>query len=154
MAGDKKKYRGAERAFAFKVLYGISFSPVQDEEALRAAFLNFPERPEGLDPADSYAWRLVLGVWTEQISLDADLSSHLRNWRMERIGRVESAILRIALFELRRNDPDAPPKVVINEAIELSKQYCDDKSRIFVNGLLDNAAKILREKKTPPAPAP
>ncbi|MDR2799797.1 MAG: transcription antitermination factor NusB [Desulfovibrio sp.] len=151
-AGKKRQYRRAERTFAFKVLYSLSFSQATDEDSLREIFLNFPERPEGLLPENNYAWNLVLGVWEEREQLDADLASRLRNWRMERVGKVESAILRIALFELRRNAPDVPPKVVINEAVELSKLYGDDKSGIFVNGVLDNAAKLARDEENPQEP--
>ncbi|MDR3176569.1 MAG: transcription antitermination factor NusB [Desulfovibrio sp.] len=152
MAAGKKQYRRAERTFAFKVLYSLSFSPATGEDSLREAFLNFPGRPEGLLPEDNYAWRLVLGVWEDRTRLDADLASHLHNWRVERVGKVESAILRIALFELKRNAPDVPPKVVINEAVELCKLYGDDKSGIFVNGVLDNAAKLTRGEENPQDP--
>ncbi|MDR1490928.1 MAG: transcription antitermination factor NusB [Desulfovibrio sp.] len=152
MTAGKKQHRRAERTFAFKVLYSLSFSPATCVDSLRQAFLNFPERPDGLPAENNYAWSLVLGVWEKREQLDADLASHLRNWRMERVGRVESAILRIALFELRRNAPDVPPKVVINEAVELSKLYGDDKSGIFVNGVLDNAAKLARSEENPQEP--
>lgn len=141
MTGGKKKYRRAERAFAFKVLYGMDFIPVESEAALLAAFLNSPGRPEDFDPENSYAWELVLGIWKERARLDAALDALARNWRVERMGKVETAVLRIALFELQRDNPDVPPKVVINEAVELSKHYGNDKSGVFVNGLLDAAAK-------------
>ena len=58
------------------------------------------------------------------------------------MGKVEVTLLRLAMFELTRQK-DVPPKVAINEAIELSKQFGDDKSRGFVNGILDAAAKAL-----------
>ncbi|MDR1947115.1 MAG: transcription antitermination factor NusB [Desulfovibrio sp.] len=139
MTGTKKKHRRAERVFAFKVLYGINFTPAASEAALLDSFLNSPGRPEDFDPEDSYAWELVLGIWRERSRLDEILDSLAHNWRVERMGKVEAAILRIALFELRQNNPEVPPKVAINEAVELSKQYGNDKSGVFVNGLLDSA---------------
>lgn len=141
MSQGKKAPRRLERAFAFKVLYGLCFTPAASEAALLDAFTLSPEQPDGLDAEDSYAWRLVYGIWKEGKGLDETIASFSQNWRVERMGKVEATILRIAVYELMRRDPDVPPKVVINEAVELSKQYSDDKSRIFVNGVLDAAAK-------------
>lgn len=56
-------------------------------------------------------------------------------WNIERIGKAELAILRLAIFEMKY-DEDVPHKVAINEAVELSKIYCNDEARRFVNGLL------------------
>lgn len=149
MSHGKKSPRRLERVFAFKVLYGLCFSPPSSEAALLDAFTLTPDRPEGMDNEDSYAWRLVYGIWKEGPRLDEAMASFSQNWRVERIGKVEATILRIALYELMRRDPDVPPKVVINEAVELSKQYSDDKSRIFVNGVLDAAARALEPARPP-----
>ena len=143
MASGKKAPRRLERAFAFKVLYGLTFSPAESEAALLKAFTLSPDQPEGLDREDSYAWLLVFGIWKAGKALDGTIASFSQNWRVERMGKVEATILRIAVYELMRRDPDAPPKVVINEAVELSKQYSDDKSRGFINGVLDAAARAL-----------
>ncbi len=145
MAPAKKAPRRLERAFAFKVLYGLSFSPPTSEEDLREAFLRSPDRPETmLDTAhgeQGYAWRLVFHVWKGRESLDGAIASFSQNWRIERLGKVEATILRIAFWELMQDSLDVPPKVAINEAVELSKQYSDEKARAFVNGILDAAAK-------------
>lgn len=138
---SKKAPRRAERAYAFKVLYGLSFTPATSEAALLKAFLLSPDKPEGLDPENSYAWELVMGVWQEQERLDSVISGFSQNWRVERLGKVEVTILRIALYELTHERVDVPPKVAINEAVELSRQYSDEKARIFVNGVLDTAAR-------------
>lgn len=141
MASGKKAPRRQERTFAFKVLYGLCFSPPASEAALLQAFTVSPDQPEMLDPEDSYAWRLVYGIWSRQAELDKAITTFSQNWRVERMGKVEATILRIAFFELLQQDPDVPPKVAINEAVELSKQYSDERSRGFVNGVLDAAAK-------------
>lgn len=143
MVQTKKAPRRIERAFAFKVLYGLCFTPAASERALLEAFTLSPEQPEHLDREDSYAWKLTFGVWQQQRQLDAAIASFSQNWRVERMGKVEATILRIALYELLQRHPDVPPKVAINEAIELSKNYSDEKSRSFVNGVLDAAAKAL-----------
>jgi len=141
MAQPKKASRRIERSCAFKVLYGLCFSPANSEKDLRDAFLRVPDRPEAMDDHSGYAWNLVLNVWKHQEALDAAIASFSQNWRVERLGKVEAALLRIAFWELMQDDPDVPPKVAINEAVELSKQYSDEKSRSFINGILDAAAK-------------
>lgn len=147
MAGTKKALRRQERVFAFKVLYGLCFTPARSESDLLNAFNNSPDRPEGLDEEGGYAWTLCYGVWKNQEILDASLASFSRNWRVERMGKVEITLLRLALYELKRQTT-VPPRVIINEAIELSKQFGDDKSRGFVNGILDAAAKSLAQPLT------
>ena len=144
MGNTKKAPRRLERIFAFKVLYGLCFNPADSEEALSKAFERSPDRPEGLgdNAQDSFAWELVHGVWRHQTELDARISSLSENWRVERMGKVELTLLRLAMLELAFLR-DVPPKVAINEAIELSKQFGDDKSRGFVNGILDAASKAL-----------
>ena len=56
-------------------------------------------------------------------------------WKLERIGKAELAILRLAVYEMKY-DEDVPFKVAINEAVELSKIYCNEDAKSFVNGLL------------------
>ena len=73
-------------------------------------------------------------------ALDNIIARHSRHWKLERIARMELAILRLALFELLHM-PDVPAKVVINEAVELAKDFGDDNSGTFVNGVLDAVAR-------------
>ena len=142
MSQEKKTSRRVERIFAFKVLYGLCFAPASSEAELLRAFQNSPERPAKMEDEDSFAWALCFGVWKHLTELDRAIASFSKNWRVERMGKVEVTLLRMAVFELLHQKA-APPKVVINEAIELSKQFGDDKSRGFINGILDAAAKAL-----------
>ena len=142
MTQSKKAPRRQERAFAFKVLYGLCFAPAASEAELLRAFQCSPDRPDGMDDEDSFAWRLCFGVWQHQDELDKAIAGLSENWRVARMGKVEVTLLRIAMFELMKQK-DMPPKVSINEAVELSKQFGDDRSRGFVNGILDAAAKAL-----------
>lgn len=98
-------------------------------------------------PPEGFAWELVEGVWERQQEIDALLAKHSQNWRVERMGKVEVTLLRLALFELGFR-PDIPARVTINEAIELSKQFGDEGSRAFVNGILDAVSKELEKKTT------
>ena len=145
MAGTKKSPRRAERSLAFQVLYSLTFTPATTLQDVVRAFRKAPEQGEATEKTnipEGFAWELVEGVWTNMADIDAQLTSFSQNWRIERMGKVEITILRLALYEiLFRND--VPPKVAINEAVELSKQFGDDGSRGFVNGILDAAAKAL-----------
>ena len=142
MTQSRKTPRRLERVFAFKVLYGLCFAPAASEAELLRAFQRSPDRPAGMENEDSFAWSLCFGVWKHRDELDRAIAALSENWRVERMGKVEVTLLRLAMFELTRQK-DVPPKVAINEAIELSKQFGDDKSRGFVNGILDAAAKAL-----------
>ena len=150
MTVSKKAPRRAERALAFQVLYSLAFTPAKDLRDVARAFNKAPEQgdapSEKTGPPQGFAWELVEGVWTNQDELDKHLASFSQNWRIERMGKVEITLLRLALFEIIFRG-DIPPKVAINEAVELSKQFGDDGSRGFVNGILDAAAKALESGK-------
>ncbi|MBT2582280.1 transcription antitermination factor NusB [Planococcus sp. ISL-109] len=84
---------------------------------------------------DQFYKLLIEGTNSKQQEIDEKLKDHLENWSLERLPKVERTILRMAVFELDYMD-DAPSRVVLNEAIELSKTFGDDKSSRFVNGVL------------------
>ncbi|SEQ16110.1 NusB antitermination factor [Lachnospiraceae bacterium NE2001] len=67
--------------------------------------------------------------------IDKEIDTRSNKWKIRRLGKSELAILRLAIYELRY-DEDIPEKVAINEAVELAKSYCDDKSAGFINGVL------------------
>ena len=135
-----KTPRRQERIFAFRVLYSLCFLEPKKGSDLRDVFLKTPDKPQHILDTTGFAWDIVLGVTELQPKLDALLESFSENWRVERMGKIEVTLLRIALYELTCRD-DIPAKVVLNEAIELSKLFGDDKARSFVNGILDAAAK-------------
>lgn len=157
----KKPTRRSERALAFQVLYGLSFTPATSEGALRAAYAASPDVADRTAESDAsarnapatapqgYAWEVIHGVWKTQAELDEAVSGFSQNWRVERMGRVELTLLRIAVYEmLFRND--VPAKVAMNEAIELSKQFGDDNSRGFINGILDAVARAVESGRLSP----
>jgi len=84
---------------------------------------------------DNFYNLLVEGTHTNMVEIDEKLKGHLENWSLERLPKIERTILRMAVFELTYME-DAPSRVVMNEAIELSKTFGDDKSSRFVNGVL------------------
>ena len=87
-----------------------------------------------------FAAELVAGTLTERQNLDALIEKHAENWKVSRMGHIDRNILRLALYELKHL-PSTPPSVVIDEAIELAKQFGTSESAGFVNGILDAALK-------------
>jgi len=88
----------------------------------------------------------VREVSEHRSEIDDLLGQLSRNWRVERIARVERTILRMALYELKFRD-DIPARVAINEAIELAKRFGSADASAFVNGLLDSALTTLGIRK-------
>lgn len=148
MAGSRRPTRRIARELAFQVLYGLCFSPAADRAALWRLFVLSPHN-EGMSEADldrepsGFAWELVEGVWSHTDALDEAIGRFSRNWRVDRLGRIELTILRLALYELLWRD-DVPPKVAINEALELAREFGDERARAFLNGILDAAARAPR----------
>ncbi len=143
MARGKMATRHGERELAFQVLYGLSFGSVQTLEELQDIFYNSPGYPakESTSTAPSgFAWELVEGVWKSATLLDDVIDRHSHNWRVNRMGRVELTLLRLAVFEMLCRD-DIPAKVAINEALDLSRQFGEDGAGSFINGILDAVAK-------------
>ena len=74
--------------------------------------------------------------------LDGKIAAHSRNWTVERMPKVDLTILRMAVYELKYM-PEVPVGATINEAVELSKQFCEDKSSGFINGILGSVARAM-----------
>ena len=145
-----KPSRRIEREVAFQILYSLSFSPDADEAALHSAFANSPDlEARGLSPEpQGFTWDLVRGVWLNRAEMDAVIARYSQNWRVERMGRIELTILRIGMYEvLFAPEPlNVPPKVAINEAVELAKNFGDQSARSFVNGILDAAVREMERQ--------
>jgi transcription antitermination factor NusB len=84
------------------------------------------------------------GTWENLEQCDKLIAGSTIKWQFKRLSPVDKSILRLSVYQLRFC-PDIPPKVVINEAIELAKKYSTDKSPAFVNGVLD---AVLRKLQT------
>ncbi len=133
--------KGRERAF--QVLYSLNFTPQPTIGLLERTFRSLlGGDPRESAEADAFAWELISGVGRTLETLDREISRFSHHWKLKRIARIELTILRLALFEMLYR-PDIPNKVAINEAIELSKVFGDDKSRSFVNGILDAAVQAI-----------
>jgi transcription antitermination factor NusB len=86
------------------------------------------------------------GAWEKLRDCDELISAASIKWPLSRLSRVDKSILRLAVYQLRFC-PDMPPKVAINEAIELAKKYSTEQSAGFVNGVLDAVLKHLAGEK-------
>ncbi|HBE94270.1 MAG TPA: transcription antitermination factor NusB [Desulfovibrio sp.] len=140
---QKKGMRRNGRTLAFQVLYGLGFAPVAETSTLEWAFAENPAvLKEDAEDVRTFARGLVQGVWGRREELDQIIHRHSKHWKLHRIAKVELAILRLALYEML-HCADIPLKVALNEAIELSKQFGDENSRNFINGILDAAAKAV-----------
>jgi len=84
----------------------------------------------------TFARQLVDGVLEQQAEIDQKIENRSLNWKLHRMSTIDRNILRIAVYELLYLE-DIPPKVSINEAIEIAKSYGDKNSPAFVNGILD-----------------
>ena len=91
---------------------------------------------------------LVKGVLKEQADLDEKIQPIAPDWPIEQIGRIDCNILRIGLYELLHQAKVIPPKVAINEAVELAKAFGSDNSSKFINGVLGTAYRTLVEDTT------
>lgn len=158
----KLHQRSAARIRAFQTLYSLHFSPVSTLGELSRAFLATPD-PDA-DPGDApdvsdasqvpggFAWELVEGVWSRSEELDGIIGRFSQNWRVNRLGKIELTVLRLAVFELVHR-ADIPPRVAINEALELAARFGDAKAKSFINGILDAAAKELAPAVIDAAPS-
>ena len=88
----------------------------------------------------TFTSELVTGVRTHQIELDDLIADYARNWTVDRMPVVDRNILRQAMYELLWVS-DVPAKVTVDEALELAKNFADDETRRFVNGVLDQFIK-------------
>jgi len=89
----------------------------------------------------AFATELATSVSDNLVAIDETIAMSATNWQLDRMATVDRNILRLASFELLFRD-DIPPKVAINEAVELAKKYGDLESGKFVNGILDKINKI------------
>lgn len=89
--------------------------------------------------------QLADGVVKQSAKLDKIIQPIAPEWPIDQIARVDRTILRMAVYELTEKSKDVPPKVVINEAVELAKAFGSDNSSKFVNGVLGTAYRTLIE---------
>ena len=113
----------------------------QDPAKLEAQFWR---AAKAADTTRAFANKLFEGAAKNADELDALIVQHAQNWRLERMAIIDRAVLRLAIYELRI--AETPPKVVLNEAVDLAKKFSSQDAGAFVNGILDAVNKSLAEK--------
>jgi len=127
--------RTTAREAALQMLYALEASGGGAEQVIGDFWRELPGDPEGRDYADAIVRGLAAGGET----VDARIRAASKNWRIERMTRVDRNILRMGAWELEHR-PEVPRAVIIDEAVELAKRYGTDESSAFVNGVLDRIA--------------
>ncbi len=132
------------RIMAMQALYAWEMSKQPVEELCRFDWLDPGKRPK-LEEAVTFARLLLTGTVQEIEQIDELIRAQLEHWDFSRVSRVELAILRVSVYGLRFQ-ADMPPRVVIDEAIDIAKQYSGDESYRFINGVLDAIHKCGQAK--------
>jgi transcription antitermination protein NusB len=132
--------RRRSREIALQILYCMDLTETPPDTATALIYElaeDTEERELRMSPLTRpFAEHLVQGVALHREELDERLRSASDHWRLERMSAVDRNILRMALFEMLYC-PDVPPKVTINEAIDIGKRYGSEDSGAFINGILD-----------------
>ena len=129
--------RSQARDWALKILYQSDITKRTIEDSAEHFWSN-EESPDA--EIQEFSKRLVMGVQTNHADIDSIISKYATNWQIKRMAVIDKNILRLGVFELKYAS-DIPPKVTINEAVELAKKYGDYESSKFVNGILDKIHK-------------
>lgn len=128
----RKDFHNAEEMEEQLTLYFEGIELTDDEQG-ESAHYRFLTLPEGTDTEEVKA--RFHDVCSHRDEIDAVLAEAASGWKLNRIGKVELTLLRMALYEMRY-DEQTPEKVAINEAVELAKKYGADASAGFINGVL------------------
>lgn len=131
--------RTQAREFALQILYQVDITHDASDAAL-AAFWEARAEEKISEEVSDFTAELVKGTSDSVAELDSKISQYATNWQIQRMAVVDRNILRMGCFELmfRR---DIPPKVAINEAVELAKKYSGVETAKFVNAVLDKIKK-------------
>ena len=129
--------RTRSRECALQILYTIDISGSLANDALATFWI---EHPTFAEEVRKFSNELVEGVYANIAQIDKTISKYAINWTLKRMAVVDRNILRLAVYELLFKD-DIPPKVTINEAVEIAKKFGDANSSKFVNAILDKIGK-------------
>jgi len=138
--------RHLSRSIAMQSLYEWDFAGKKEESLDKIVQKNIDEFGPGLEDKD-FIWELVRGVVKKITSIDKIIAKAAPEWPIDQITIVDRNVLRIGLYELLYgNKEDVPPKVAINEAIELAKTFGGESSGKFINGVLGTVFSEIEKK--------
>ncbi len=133
--------RTLAREVALKFLYQVDLRGAEQLAEIEPFLEEETDDPEVM----VFARQLVHGTHARFADIDERLQGVTKNWDIQRMATIDRNILRIAVYEMLWIK-DIPPKVSINEAIELGKRYSTNNSGAFINGLLDRIKELTEEK--------
>ena len=140
--------RSVARECALKILYQIEMTGRTSDKACEAFWEQESEGEQTEDVRD-FANKIVDGIYSRLTEIDGKLGEYATNWQLNRMAVIDRNVLRMGLYELKFAS-GIPPKVAINEAVDLAKKYGDHDSSKFVNGILD---KVHKKEITPVTPS-
>jgi len=135
--------RTKAREYVLQMLYQVDITRGNWQETL-SSFWESNEQENISAELKDFSAKLLEGVVEHMQEIDKKISKYAANWQLERMAFVDRNIMRLGCFELIFRE-DIPPKVSINEAVELAKKYSGSESGKFVNAILDQI-KIEKEK--------
>ena len=131
--------RRKARELALQVLFHIDFTGGDSRQITEAVYAMQDDAvPESIH---EYVDWVVAGTLGHQTEIDELISELARDWKLERMGGVDRAVTRMAIFEIKYGDGQVPPRAAVNEAVELAKHYGSDESGRFVNGVLGSLVR-------------
>jgi transcription antitermination protein NusB len=137
--------RRRSREAALQMLYQLEIGRTTAQEAIVTYWPAHDADEDVSEPLREFANALVLGTMSRLAEVDAIITAHAQNWRIERMVVIDRIVLRLAIYELLA-ETDTPARVVINEGIELARTYSGEEAVPFVNGVLDSVRKELKRE--------
>jgi N utilization substance protein B len=140
----EERHRGREAAV--QMLYQWEVGRASLPEVMQTFWTHQPPEAEPVsEDQQIFATKLAGGVVTTVDQLDPFIAAAAEHWRIERMNVLDRLILRLAVYEFL-NEPGTPPKVVINEALELARTFSTDDAVRFINGILDAIRRRLEKE--------
>ena len=136
--------RRKARVIALQALYAWEMSASPLQELLEFRWMDADRRSRLDETTLSFARHLIAGAIENIDIIDGDISAQLEHWDIDRLRKVDLALLRMSVFALDFQE-DIPPTVIIDEAVDIAKLYSIDDSYRFVNGVLDGIRKKKRK---------
>ena len=134
--------RTKAREYALQILYAIDITKDEPKKCIERFW---EDSDESSSQIKEFTEGVVLGVSAKLAHIDKMISKYATNWQLERMAVIDRNVLRFATYELLFMD-DIPPKVSINEAIDIAKKFGGSDSGKFVNGILDKINKTEAKK--------
>ncbi len=122
-----------------QVLFHIDFTGGSPEEIIPAVYSM--QEIEFSESVNEYVEWIVAGTLAHRDEIDRQISELAKDWKLERMGGVDRAITRMAIFEIKYGEEKVPPRAAVNEAVELAKHFGSDESGRFVNGILGSLVR-------------